>query len=244
MIRKRLQATARLYLRDFKYLSFLLVMIWVPYYAIYFLFRLGIFEKPYFAEGIDLAIFVEFLITPFASAIVLLILQSRNRQSALKVQRILLRAIAIWPRLFINQLFVALYILAGLLAFIVPGIYLGVRLALVSPTVVFERKPLFGNFSRSFDLTRNNQQEVLLAGGTLFVFVMGIWGLILWASFGPISKTSDWFFIAFMVTAMTVVKAAMIAVDILLFEFYENFSSADARKNLEADDLIISGEDP
>jgi hypothetical protein len=68
--------------------------------------------------------------------------------------------------LIVAYFLIAVIVLLGLLALIIPGVWLGTKLSMTFPAVVFERKGPFRAIGRSWGLTRGNFWRTL---GTLIV---------------------------------------------------------------------------
>jgi Membrane domain of glycerophosphoryl diester phosphodiesterase len=76
--------------------------------------------------------------------------------------------------LIVAYLVILIIVVVGLVALIIPGIWLAVKLAMVFPVVVFERKGPFGAIGRSWTLTRENWWRTFGALAVIFLitFVM------------------------------------------------------------------------
>jgi hypothetical protein len=105
-------------------------------------------------------------------------------------------------RILIASLLMALVIGLGFLLMVIPGIILGVGLAVAIPAVVLETgRSASGALSRSWELTRGSRWRIFGLGLTLFVLlyvpVVAISGLVAWlipggaaAGFGPSSTAT------------------------------------------------------
>jgi Membrane domain of glycerophosphoryl diester phosphodiesterase len=92
--------------------------------------------------------------------------------------------------LIVAYLLVTAIVLVGLVLLIIPGIWIAVKLAMVFPTVVFERKGPFGAIGRSWTLTRQNWWRTF--GTLLVVFLISfVLQLVLGGVAGGILGASD-----------------------------------------------------
>ena len=84
----------------------------------------------------------------------------------------------------ISSLLVGIIVAAGILAFVIPGIYLICRLSLTEHAIVIEKKRATESIERSWNLTRGRASEIF---GILFIpgLIFGIL-LLLFFSFFPI----------------------------------------------------------
>jgi hypothetical protein len=120
----------------------------------------------------------------------------------LTAREALRRATPYMGRILIASLLMALVIGLGFLLMVIPGIILGVGLAVAIPAVVLETgQSASGALSRSWELTRGSRWRIFGLGLTLFVLlyvpVVAISGLVAWlipggaaAGFGPSSTAT------------------------------------------------------
>jgi hypothetical protein len=80
--------------------------------------------------------------------------------------------LAAWGRMFWTRFLFSSSVLIGLLLLIVPGVYLGVRLALVEAVTVHERICGVAAMRRSFELTRGRAGWLFKVGAALSVIVV------------------------------------------------------------------------
>lgn len=76
------------------------------------------------------------------------------------------------PRLFVATVAAGLAVLLGLVALIIPGIYLYVRLALVDPAVVLEKKGL--GLGKSWTLTKGRGWEIFVLALLLMIISIAV----------------------------------------------------------------------
>ncbi len=74
-----------------------------------------------------------------------------------------------WARLVVADLVLTTLILAGLAAFVVPGLVAMTWFAVVLPLVNLERRPVPATFARSYHLVRGHSWRVALVAVTAFV---------------------------------------------------------------------------
>jgi len=83
-------------------------------------------------------------------------------------------AIILWPRLFLARLVVSVAVLAGLVALVVPGAILLVRLAFVDALVALDGVPLGQALRISNTLTAGRRRGIFWTGGFLFAAVFSM----------------------------------------------------------------------
>jgi hypothetical protein len=81
---------------------------------------------------------------------------------------------AIWPRLFLARLVASALVLAGLIALVVPGVLVLVRLCFVDALVVLDGAPLGAALRASNALTAGRRLPIFWTGGLLFVAVLSV----------------------------------------------------------------------
>jgi uncharacterized membrane protein len=101
----------------------------------------------------------------------------------LSAREALMRATPYMGRILVASLLMALVVGLGFLLMVIPGIILGVGLALAIPAVVLEPgRSASGALSRSWELTRGSRWRIFILGITLFVLlyvpVVAISGLV------------------------------------------------------------------
>lgn len=97
-----------------------------------------------------------------AAAFFFLIGRKHLRGEPLTPLPLVKEALVAWPRVLWTQILVMPVVLLGLIALVVPGVYLAIRLVAAEPAAVFERRSGPAAFRRSFELSREH-------GGDLFV---------------------------------------------------------------------------
>jgi hypothetical protein len=83
-----------------------------------------------------------------------------------------------WSRLIAADLVLTALILAGLAAFVVPGLVAMTWFAVVLPLINLERRPVLATFSRSYHLVRGHSWRVALVAVTAFVVPEVVLGIV------------------------------------------------------------------
>jgi hypothetical protein len=96
---------------------------------------------------------------------------SRNENDPVRFPQAMRVGLKCWGRLFTARLMTGIYILLGLICFIVPGIFLILRYAFVDAAVVLEGHGAVDAMKRSKELTRNYRGRIFAAG---IVFIIGL----------------------------------------------------------------------
>lgn len=84
---------------------------------------------------------------------------------------------SVWPRLLAIvglQIIVGIIVFIGLIFFIIPGIILGLVLAVCLPALVAENIGVFDSMSRSAELTKENRMRILGVGLLMILIVLGV----------------------------------------------------------------------
>jgi hypothetical protein len=81
-----------------------------------------------------------------------------------------------WPRMILTRIIVSLITLLGLVAFIIPGVYFGIRSGLAELVIVIERANSMPAIQRSFELTLGRFWCFFLLSSAVvaFMFVLGV----------------------------------------------------------------------
>lgn len=89
-------------------------------------------------------------------------------------------------QLVISMILAGIVIAIGLIFFIIPGIFLAVKLAFIPQAIVIERQSIFGAWGRSWELTASHFWRVLGVGILIILVYLGaaFVGAILAAPFG------------------------------------------------------------
>ena len=126
------------------------------------------------ARGIRVFLVVEAVFGPLVGAATLAALARIKLGETPSYGRALADGLAAWPRLFIARLVQGAIVLVGLIAFIVPGLVLLVRVSFVDALVVFEGQPLIAALRTSNALTAGRRAAIFWTGGALLAGVLAL----------------------------------------------------------------------
>jgi len=96
---------------------------------------------------------VLFILTAFLSGVYTASVWSYMNQHENPFKQGFSRCIEVFPRLFGALLLVLVFVIGGLVFFIVPGIMIALALALVTPVLVIENPGISASLKRSYELT-------------------------------------------------------------------------------------------
>ncbi len=117
---------------------------------------------------------VEAIFGPLVVASTLAALARIKREEPASYPQALLDGLVAWPRIFIARLVVSALVLAGLVALVVPGVMILVRLAFVDALVVLDGTPLRVALKASNTLTAGRRPALFWTGGFLFAAVFSL----------------------------------------------------------------------
>ena len=120
------------------------------------------------ARGFRIALMVEAVFGPLVVASTLAALARIARGEPAGYVPALLDGLAAWPRLFIARVVANVLVLAGLVALVVPGVIVLVRLSFVDALVVLDGAPLGVALRGSNALTQGRRLAIFWTGGVLF----------------------------------------------------------------------------
>jgi hypothetical protein len=126
------------------------------------------------ARGIRVFLVVEAIFGPLVGAATLAALARIKRGEPASYGRALADGLAAWPRLFIARLVEGAIVLVGLVALVVPGFILLVRVSFVDALVVLDGAPLGAALRLSNALTAGRRAAIFWTGGTLLVGVFSV----------------------------------------------------------------------
>ncbi len=126
------------------------------------------------ARGIRVFLVVEAVFGPLVGAATLAALARIKRGEPASYGLALADGLAAWPRLFIARLVQGAIVLVGLVALIVPGLILLVRVSFVDALVVLDGAPLGAALRLSNALTAGRRAAIFWTGGALLVGVFSI----------------------------------------------------------------------
>jgi hypothetical protein len=126
------------------------------------------------ARGIRVFLVVEAIFGPLVGAATLAALARIKRGEPASYGQALAEGLAAWPRLFMARLVERAIVLVGLVALIVPGFILLVRVSFVDALVVLDGAPLGAALRLSNALTAGRRAAIFWTGGTLLVGVFSV----------------------------------------------------------------------
>lgn len=177
MRRDILAATLRLLARHFDLFTLIALTVWLPGHLV--INYIDFFEQSTgaadaAARGFRVALVVEGIFGPLVVAATLAALARIKRGEPASYGRALADGLIMWPRLFMARLVVSMFVVAGLIALVVPGVILVVRLSFVDALVVLDGAPLGAALRASNALTEGRRLAIFWTGGCLFVAVFGL----------------------------------------------------------------------
>lgn len=126
------------------------------------------------ARGIRVFLVVEAIFGPLVGAATLAALLRIRRGEPATYGQALADGLAAWPRIFIARLVQGAIVLVGLVALVVPGIILLVRVSFVDALVVLDGAPLGEALRASNALTVGRRAAIFWTGGAVLVIVFSI----------------------------------------------------------------------
>jgi hypothetical protein len=173
-----LRETLRLFTAHLHLFTLIALTVWLPGHVVinYLDFFAG--GPPGSAEaaarGIRVFLIVEAVFGPLVGAATLAVLARIKRGEPATYGQALADGLAAWPRLFIARLVQGAIVLVGLVALIVPGVILLVRVSFVDALVVLDGAPLGAALRVSNALTAGRRLAIFWTGGALFVGVFSL----------------------------------------------------------------------
>lgn len=107
------------------------------------------------------AVAIEVILGPAYACGVLCLLGAASDGEQAALGPALRRAFRIWPRVFWARLLTGLLVLGGLVVFVIPGLVLAVRLAMIDAVVVRERLTPLAAVRRTLQLSRGRSWRIL-----------------------------------------------------------------------------------
>ena len=174
MRRDILEETFRLLARHFDLFTMIALTVWLPGHLVinyldFFATSKGAADAA--ARSFRVAILLEGVFGPLVVAATLAALLTIKQGQPPRYLAAMRWAIILWPRLFLARLVVSVAVLAGLVALVVPGAILLVRLAFVDALVALDGVPLGQALRISNTLTAGRRRGIFWTGGFLFAAV-------------------------------------------------------------------------
>jgi len=172
-----LEETFRLLVRHFDLFTMIALTVWLPGHLVinyidFFATSKGTADAA--ARSFRAAVLVEGLFGPLVVAATLAALLSIKQGQPPSYLAAMKWALMLWPRLFLTRLVVSVIVLAGLIALVVPGVMLLVRLAFVDALVALNGLPLGQALRISNALTEGRRRGIFWTGGFLFAAVFSL----------------------------------------------------------------------
>jgi len=172
-----LEETFRLLVRHFDLFTMIALTVWLPGHLVinyidFFATSKGAADAA--ARSFRAAVLVEGLFGPLVVAATLAALLSIKQGQPARYLAAMKWALMLWPRLFLTRLVVSVIVLAGLIALVVPGVMLLVRLAFVDALVALDGLPLGQALRISNALTDGRRRGIFWTGGFLFAAVFSL----------------------------------------------------------------------
>jgi hypothetical protein len=169
--------TFRLLARHFHLFTLIALTVWLPGHLI--INYIDFFSSSKAAadagaRGFRIGLMVEGAFGPLVVAATLSALARITRGEPASYAQAMRHGFAIWPRLFVARLVTSALVLAGLIALVVPGVLILVRLCFVDALVVLEGAPLGDALRASNALTVGRRLAIFWTGGFLFVAVFSV----------------------------------------------------------------------
>ena len=178
MRRDLLRETLRLFVTHLHLFAMIALTVWLPGHLVinYLDFFAGGApgSTDAAARGIRVFLVVEAIFGPLVGAATLAALARIKRGEPASYGQALAEGLAAWPRLFMARLVEGAIVLVGLVALIVPGFILLVRVSFVDALVVLDGAPLGAALRLSNALTAGRRAAIFWTGGTLLVGVFSV----------------------------------------------------------------------
>jgi len=142
-----------------------------------------------------------------------------------------------WGTLFGARFVAGAYTLLGLIAFIIPGVILAVRYALLDSAVIVEGRGMSASRTRSIDLTAGMRWQIFLAAVLYFIGFMGLSFLI----YLPLGFAESLDIMPVGVVIDCILEVAFSIIQIVMFLFY--WEATQHRRVIEASDIPDSETD-
>ena len=177
MRRDILEETFRLLARHFDLFTMIALTVWLPGHLVinyldFFATSKGAADAA--ARSFRVAILLEGVFGPLVVAATLAGLLTIKQGQPPRYLAAMRWAIILWPRLFLARLVVSVAVLAGLVALVVPGAILLVRLAFADALVALDGVPLGQALRISNTLTAGRRRGIFWTGGFLFAAVFSM----------------------------------------------------------------------
>jgi hypothetical protein len=210
-----LEETFRLLVRHFDLFTMIALTVWLPGHLVinyidFFATSKGAADAA--ARSFRAAVLVEGLFGPLVIAATLAALLTIKQGQPARYLAAMRWALMLWPRLFLTRLVVSVIVLAGLIAFVVPGVMLLVRLAFVDALVALDGLPLGQALRISNALTEGRRRGIFWTGGFLFAAVFS-----LAAALSALAGLAEHFVVQVLADCLIAVTQTVFTIAIFLF---------------------------
>ncbi len=215
MRRDILEETVRLLVRHFDLFTMIVLTVWLPGHLVinYIDFFAPSKGTPVAAaHGFRVALLVEGVFGPLVVAATLAALVRIKRGEPATYGAAMRWAFILWPRLFMARVVISVIVLAGLIALVVPGVVLLVRLAFVDALVVLDQVPLGQALRVSNALTVGRRRAIFWTGGALFVTVFSVAAML-----SALAGLLEHFVVQVLVDCVIAVTQTMLTIAMFLF---------------------------
>jgi len=207
--------TFRLLARHFDLFTLIALTVWLPghlaiNYIDFFATTKGAADAG--ARGFRIGLMVEGAFGPLVVAATLGALARITRGEPASYAQAIRHGLAMWPRLFIARLVVSAAVLAGLIALVVPGVLILVRLSFVDALVVLDGAPLGAALRASNALTAGRRPAIFWTGGFLFVAVFSVA-----TTLSALAAAADHFVVQVLADCVVAVTQSVFTIAIFLF---------------------------
>jgi len=207
--------TFRLLARHFDLFTLIVLTVWLPghlaiNYIDFFATSKGASDAA--TRGFRVGLMVEGVFGPLVVAATLGALARIKRGEPAGYAQSMRDGLAAWPRLFIARLVASALVLAGLIALVVPGVLVLVRLCFVDALVVLEGAPLGAALRASNALTAGRRRTIFWTGGPLFVAVFS-----LAMTLSALAGTADHFVVQVLADCVIAVTQTVFTIAFFLF---------------------------
>lgn len=233
MRRDILEETFRLLARHLDLFTLIVLTVWLPGHLVinyidFFATSKGAADSA--VRGFRVGLIVEGVFGPLVVAATLAALARIKRGEPAGYAQAMGDGFAIWPRLFIARLVASAVVLAGLIALVVPGVLVLVRLCFVDALVVLEGAPLGAALRASNALTAGRRLAIFWTGGFLFVAVFS-----LAMALSALAGVADHFVVQVLVDCVIAVTQTVFTIALFLFYREARHAAATAAPAAPAD---------
>lgn len=222
MLQKLKEALA-IFISNIGLISLIVLTIWLPASLLLEYVNIAAPLRNEFAEymrEIRISNFIELAFEPIYIGALIYSLSQIKQGRIAKYSQAMSVGLRSWGKLFAVRFWVRLFVLLGLIAFIVPGIVIAMRYAFIGCVVVLEESLPRRAMLRSVSLTKGKRWQIFGAASLgwlvilIFIAVFILLGVIMLALLGQEEN------IVMSVLMSCVIKISTVILDIVIFLFY------------------------